>query len=122
MPGAAGIGGTGQGFPANPGDATWDASSYACTLWNNPAVILPPRPRRNERRHDHECRIKLGFNGVVDSGRSRLAQRSITNYGGVQNMTRPTFDIPGLLDKRIDRPHLTPRANRDVRPASRRRE
>ena len=30
------IGGTGQGFPANPGDATWLASSYPNTLWNNP--------------------------------------------------------------------------------------
>ena len=33
---AVGIGGTGQGGPANPGDATWNAAFYEQTLWNNP--------------------------------------------------------------------------------------
>ena len=33
---ATGIGGTGQGYAANPGDATWDAAFYPSTLWNNP--------------------------------------------------------------------------------------
>jgi hypothetical protein len=27
------IGGTGQGFPANPGDATWNARFFGATLW-----------------------------------------------------------------------------------------
>ncbi|BCA57086.1 hypothetical protein W02_42260 [Nitrospira sp. KM1] len=30
------VGGTGQGFPANPGDATWNASHFGSTLWNTP--------------------------------------------------------------------------------------
>ena len=34
--GSSGIGGTGQGFPANPGDATWNAAMYPNTLWNAP--------------------------------------------------------------------------------------
>jgi hypothetical protein len=33
---AVGIGGTGQGGPANAGDATWNAAFYQQTLWNNP--------------------------------------------------------------------------------------
>jgi hypothetical protein len=34
--GAAGIGGTGHGFPANPGDATWTSNFYGTSLWTNP--------------------------------------------------------------------------------------
>jgi len=30
------IGGTGQGFPANPGDATWNARFFPGTLWTTP--------------------------------------------------------------------------------------
>jgi hypothetical protein len=30
------IGGTGQGFPAGTGDATWNASAYPSTLWTHP--------------------------------------------------------------------------------------
>lgn len=30
------IGGTGQGFPANPGDATWNAAAYRQTPWTTP--------------------------------------------------------------------------------------
>jgi hypothetical protein len=30
------IGGTGQGFPANPGDATWNARLFPGTLWATP--------------------------------------------------------------------------------------
>jgi hypothetical protein len=30
------IGGTGQGFPAGAGDATWDAAKYPSTLWTTP--------------------------------------------------------------------------------------
>jgi hypothetical protein len=30
------IGGTGQGFPANPGDATWNARFFPGTLWATP--------------------------------------------------------------------------------------
>jgi hypothetical protein len=30
------IGGTGQGFPANPGDATWNARFFSGTLWGTP--------------------------------------------------------------------------------------
>jgi len=40
--GAAGIGGTGQGFPANPGDATWTSNFYGSSLWTNPGGDFNP--------------------------------------------------------------------------------
>ena len=30
------VGGSGQGFPANPGDATWNARLFPATLWGTP--------------------------------------------------------------------------------------
>jgi hypothetical protein len=36
------IGGTGQGFPANPGDATWNANFYGTSLWTNPGGDFAP--------------------------------------------------------------------------------
>jgi hypothetical protein len=30
------VGGSGQGFPANPGDATWNARFFPATLWGTP--------------------------------------------------------------------------------------
>ena len=36
------IGTTGQGFPANPGDATWNAASYPSTAWTNPGGDFVP--------------------------------------------------------------------------------
>jgi hypothetical protein len=38
------IGGTGQGFPANPGDATWNARFYPGTLWTTPGGDYRPTP------------------------------------------------------------------------------
>ena len=40
--GDAQIGGTGQGFAAGPGDATWNASSYPNTLWTKPGGDFSP--------------------------------------------------------------------------------
>lgn len=36
------IGGTGQGFPANPGDATWNAAAYQATPWTTPGGDYEP--------------------------------------------------------------------------------
>ena len=36
------IGTTGQGFPANPGDATWNAAFYPSTAWTNPGGDFAP--------------------------------------------------------------------------------
>lgn len=33
------IGGTGQGFPANPGDATWTANKLGTSLWTTPGAL-----------------------------------------------------------------------------------
>ncbi len=47
------IGGTGQGFAAGPGDATWNASSYPNTPWTTPGGDFSSTvTRRRHRRHD----------------------------------------------------------------------
>jgi hypothetical protein len=62
-----GFGGTGQGFPANIGDATWNYAQYDTLLWNTPGGGRRFRLHR-ERRYCRrpECRhsLQLGFDSA----------------------------------------------------------
>src|SRR5215831_9366897 len=50
------IGGTGQGFPTNPGDATWNARFFPGTLWKTPGSD-----------HDATASATLSVTSVIDA-------------------------------------------------------
>ncbi|QSA95751.1 DNRLRE domain-containing protein [Methylococcus sp. EFPC2] len=81
---ATNIGGTGQGFPANPGDATWNAAAYNLTPWTTPGGDYDPTVKSSLAvgRDFYAAQTWGSTPGLVEDVQGWLDQPS-TNFGWI---------------------------------------
>jgi hypothetical protein len=90
-----GFGSTGQGFPANIGDAMWNDAKYNTVPWNTPgggADFCLDRERRHPRREECKCGLHVGLDHPNGGRRSSLARRHDERRMAAQKRCRNRAD------------------------------